>query len=126
MNFDGETGPYAQYTHARCCSVLRKSGGYDRSRIDPAAFGDEATAALVRAIAAFPSAVLSAAEKNEPYLVSRATMEACTAFNRFYFCNTILAEEEGVAAARLALTDAARITIKKGLYLVGLEAPERM
>lgn len=126
LNFDGETGPYAQYTHARCCSVLRKSGGYDRSRIDPAAFGDEATAALVRAIAAFPSAVLSAAEKNEPYLVSRATMEACTAFNRFYFCNTILAEEEGVAAARLALTDAARITIKKGLYLVGLEAPERM
>ena len=71
-------------------------------------------------------AVLAAAEKNEPYIVSRATMEVCTAFNKFYFCNQIITEDAGVSAARLALTDAARITIKKGLYLVGLQAPERM
>ena len=67
-----------------------------------------------------------AAEKNEPYIVSRATMEVCTAFNKFYFCNQIITEDAGVSAARLALTDAARITIMKGLYLVGLQAPERM
>ena len=72
------------------------------------------------------AAVLAAAEKNEPYIVSRATMEVCTAFNKFYFCNQIITEDAGVSAARLALTDAARITIKKGLYLVGLQAPERM
>ena len=126
LNFDGETGPYAQYTHARCCSVLRKAGSYDAGRIDPSCFADDATASLAKAIAAFPAAVLAAAEKNEPYIVSRATMEVCTAFNKFYFCNQIITEDAGVSAARLALTDAARITIKKGLYLVGLQAPERM
>ena len=126
LNFDGETGPYAQYTHARCCSVLRKAGSYDVNAIDPSCFADDATAALAKAIAAFPAAVLAAAEKNEPYIVSRATMEVCTAFNKFYFCNQIITEDAGVSAARLALTDAARITIKKGLYLVGLQAPERM
>ena len=126
LNFDGETGPYAQYTHARCCSVLRKAGGYDAGRIDPSCFSDDATVALAKAIAAFPAAVRGAADKNEPYLVARATMEVCTAFNRFYFCNHIMTEDAGVSAARLALTDAARITIKKGLYLVGLQAPERM
>lgn len=126
LNFDGETGPYAQYTHARCCSVLRKAGSYDVNAIDPSCFSDDATASLAKAIAAFPAAVLAAAEKNEPYIVSRATMEVCTAFNKFYFCNQIITEDAGVSAARLALTDAARITIKKGLYLVGLQAPERM
>ena len=126
LNFDGETGPYAQYTHARCCSVLRKAGGYDADRIDPSCFSDDATVALAKAIAAFPAAVRGAADKNEPYLVARATMEVCTAFNRFYFCNHIMTDDAGVSAARLALTDAARITIKKGLYLVGLQAPERM
>ena len=126
LNFDGETGPYAQYTHARCCSVLRKAGSYDVNAIDPSCFADDATASLAKAIAAFPSAVLAAAEKNEPYIVSRATMEVCTAFNKFYFCNQIITEDAGVSAARLALTDAARITIKKGLYLVDLQAPERM
>ena len=126
LNFDGETGPYAQYTHARCCSVLRKAGSYDVNAMDASCFADDATASLAKAIAAFPAAVLAAAEKNEPYIVSRATMEVCTAFNKFYFCNQIITEDAGVSAARLALTDAARITIKKGLYLVGLQAPERM
>ena len=126
LNFDGETGPYAQYTHARCCSVLRKAGSYDVNAMDVSCFADDATASLAKAIAAFPAAVLAAAEKNEPYIVSRATMEVCTAFNKFYFCNQIITEDAGVSAARLALTDAARITIKKGLYLVGLQAPERM
>ena len=126
IDFNGNTGPFIQYTHARICSVLRKAGSYDVNAIDPSCFADDATASLAKAIAAFPAAVLAAAEKNEPYIVSRATMEICTAFNKFYFCNQIITEDAGVSAARLALTDAARITIKKGLYLVGLQAPERM
>jgi len=126
LNFDGETGPYAQYTHARCCSVLRKAGGYDAAMMDASALSDPASAALLKAIAALPGAILSAAEKNEPYLAARSVMEICTAFNKFYFDNKIMAEEPAVRSARLALTDAARTAIKKGLYLVGLEAPERM
>lgn len=126
LNFDGETGPYAQYTHARCCSVLRKSGGYDRAKIDYSALSDEASSALVKAIAEFPSAVSEAAEKYEPYIISRSVINVCSCFNKFYYDNRIMDENEGVRNARLALTDAARNVIKTGLYLVGLEAPEKM
>lgn len=126
LNFDGETGPYAQYTHARCCSVLRKSGGYDRAKIDYSALSDEASSALVKAIAEFPTAVSEAAEKYEPYIVSRSVINVCSCFNKFYYDNRIMDENEGVRNARLALTDAARNVIKTGLYLVGLEAPEKM
>ncbi len=126
LNFDGETGPYAQYTHARCCSVLRKSGGYDRAKIDYSALSDEASSALVKAIAEFPSAVSEAAEKYEPYIISRSVINVCSCFNKFYYDNRIMDENEGVRNARLALTDAARNVVKTGLYLVGLEAPEKM
>lgn len=126
LNFDGETGPYAQYTHARCCSVLRKSGGYDRAKINYSALSDEASSALVKAIAEFPSAVSEAAEKYEPYIISRSVINVCSCFNKFYYDNRIMDENEGVRNARLALTDAARNVIKTGLYLVGLEAPEKM
>lgn len=126
LNFDGETGPYAQYTHARCCSVLRKSGGYDRAKIDYSALSDEASSALVKAIAEFPAAVSEAAEKYEPYIISRSVINVCSCFNKFYYDNRIMDENEGVRNARLALTDAARNVIKAGLYLVGLEAPEKM
>ncbi len=126
LNFDGETGPYAQYTHARCCSVLRKSGGYDRAKIDYSALSAEASSALVKAIAEFPAAVSEAAEKYEPYIISRSVINVCSCFNKFYYDNRIMDENEGVRNARLALTDAARNVIKTGLYLVGLEAPEKM
>lgn len=126
LNFDGETGPYAQYTHARCCSVLRKSGGYDRAKIDYSALSDEASSALIKAIAEFPAAVSEAAEKYEPYIISRSVINVCSCFNKFYYDNRIMDENEGVRNARLALTDAARNAIKTGLYLVGLEAPEKM
>ena len=126
LNFDGETGPYAQYTHARCCSVLRKAGGYDRAKIDYSALSDEASSALVKAIAEFPAAVSEAAEKYEPYIISRSVINVCSCFNKFYYDNRIMDENEGVRNARLALTDAARNAIKTGLYLVGLEAPEKM
>ena len=127
LNFDGATGPYAQYTHARCCSVLRKAGVSAASPdVDCAALTDTSATALVKAIAAFPEIIVAAAEKNEPYLVARAVIDVCACFNKFYYDNRIMDDDPAVRAARLALTDAARLTIRNGLYLLGLEAPERM
>ena len=126
LNFDGETGPYAQYTHARCCSVLRKAGGYDRAKLDASVLSDPYSLALLKAIDAFPAAVKAAGEKYEPYLVARAVMAVCTAMNKFYYEIRIMAEDEKERMARLALTDAARLTIEIGLNLLGIQAPERM
>ena len=125
LNFDGETAPYVQYTHARSCSVLRKAGGRPAS-FDASLLSDPESTALLKAIAAFPEAVRQAAEKYEPYVVARAIMQIANAFNRFYYEQRIMADDENVRAARLALCDATRQTIKNGLNLLGLSAPERM
>ncbi|MBQ2661712.1 MAG: arginine--tRNA ligase [Clostridia bacterium] len=126
LNFDGETGPYAQYTHARCCSVLRKADGFDKENIDYSLINDDASAALIKAIGALPDIIKEAANKNEPYLISRGVIDICSCFNKFYFDNRIMDDDAQTRNARLALTEASRIAIKTGLYLIGLKAPEKM
>ena len=126
LNFDGETGPYAQYTYERACSVMRKADGFDAENIDFSVLSDEASAALLRAIDSLPGCIKQAAEKYEPYLISRAVIDICSCFNKFYYDNRIMDDDTAVRNARLALTEAARTAIRTGLFLVGLEAPERM
>ena len=124
LNFDGETGPYVQYTHARACSVLRKAA--PEGEIDYALLSDPESAAVVSAIAAFPDAVREAMDKNEPYLVSRNLIAVCTAFNRFYYGQRIMADEADVRNARLTLTKAVAQVLRIGLRLLGIAAPEKM
>lgn len=124
LNFDGETGPYAQYTHARACSVLRKA--QPQGEIDYSLLSDDESRGLIAALAAFPDAVREAMDKYEPYLVSRAVMAICQTFNRFYYQQRIMAEDAALRNARLTLTDATRRVLAIGLDLVGLAAPERM
>jgi arginyl-tRNA synthetase len=87
---------------------------------------DEASGNLLRAIDTLPEAIRQAAEKYEPYIISRKVIEICSCFNKFYYDNRIMDDDPKVRNARLALTEAARTAIKVGLFLVGLEAPERM
>ncbi|MBQ3662633.1 MAG: arginine--tRNA ligase [Clostridia bacterium] len=124
LNFDGETGPYVQYTHARACSVLRKAK--PEGTPDYSLLCDDESRALIAALGAFPEAVREAAEKYEPYLVSRAVMQICQTFNRFYYEQRIMTEDAALRNARLTLTEAARDVIAIGLNLIGLSAPERM
>lgn len=124
LNFDGETGPYVQYTHARACSVLRRQ--QPEGTVDYSLLTDTESVELVAALSAFPDAVREAMNKNEPYLVSRAVMAIAQSFNRFYYQQRIIADEADVRNARLALTQAAKIVLEIGLNLVGLTAPERM
>ena len=126
LNFDGETGPYVQYTYARCCSLLRK-GGYQPGPCDYSLLTDDEALALVKVLEAFPQVVEEACRRNEPYLLTRHMVALAQAFNRYYLEHRILEEQDEAGNhARLTLTAAARQVIKTGLWLLGIEAPEQM
>ena len=125
LNFDGETGPYAMYTHARLCSVLRKAGACD-AQPDYSALSDPEAQTVIRLIDSFPQQVVSAVERSEPSFVTRFACELSKAVNKFYYERRILDDDLSARAARLMLTRAARQTLATALSLIGVSAPERM
>ncbi len=125
LNFDGETAPYVQYTHARCCSLLRKAPADLAQPVWSALADEEARMALIL-ISRFPDVLQEATQRNEPYLVTRHITALAQAYNKFYYEHRILDDEPGTVAARVRLTEAIRDVIRTGLFLIGIEAPERM
>jgi arginyl-tRNA synthetase len=130
LNFDGETGPYVQYTHARAASVLRNSG-IDLAKLDPEAIDyswltSDTAFELIKLLYRYPDVVLDAAEKYEPSVVTRHVVDIAQAFNKFYHDEHILTDNEAEKQAKLLLTAAAKQTIRNGLDLLGIKAPEKM
>ncbi len=131
INFDGLTGPYVQYTHARLASIVRKAGGLPESA-DVALLTLAEERAVMLALARFPDAVAEACDAFEPSLVTRCLLDLAQATSHFLTAGNqdrakrVLVEDAALRGARLLLVDAARATLAKGLALLGVRAPDAM
>ncbi len=126
LNFEGETGPYVQYTFARASSVLRKAGDVDFTNVRFELISDELTLELVKLFNNFNSKLIEASIKYEPFVLTRLLVEIAKAYNKFYHENIILVEDEQLKKARLLVTYATKIVLKTGLSILGIKAPEEM
>lgn len=127
LSFEGETGPYVQYTNARASSVLKKAGVTNvDANVDFAVLSDDSSAEVCKLLADFPNKIQDAAAKYEPSIVSRHLVNIAQAFNKFYHDNPILSSEENVKNARLTIVYAVKTVLTTGLGLLGINAPEQM
>lgn len=125
LNFDGETGPYVQYTYARAASVLRKIGEVPNV-YDYSVLTDDASMALLKEIARYPQVVIDAADKLEPFVISRYAIALAQAFNKFYHDCQINVEDENVKYTRANIVMIVKTILKDALSLLGIKCPEQM
>lgn len=126
LTFDGETGPYVQYTYARCNSVLEKGGEYDYRNAEYSAITQKEGRTVLTALSKFPEIIKDAADKKEPSIVTRYIIDVAQSFNKFYIEHKIIEGTEGERRAKLSLTFAVKQVIESGLKLLGVSAPEKM
>ncbi len=126
-DFEGDTGPYIQYTHARCNSILKKLG--KPPSVEGAVFTSatsEHEYALVKKLAAFPAVITQVADALYPEHLAKYVLELAKVFNKFYHECQVVDESAEVENARALLVDASRTVLQRSLILLGIEAPEQM
>ena len=124
LSFDGNTGPYVQYTYARTCSVLERAGS--KGNMSGAPLG-EAEFELAKCISRFPERVSAALDEYEPSLVTRYILDLAAAFNRFYHeCKILNCEDAAIRDSRIALTAAANQVLRTALHLICMQSPDKI
>jgi len=133
LNFEGETGPYLQYTHARLCSLLRNYGKPVTVEVDVALLDKDEERRVIELLADFPQAVVDAAQNYEPNHISSHLLRLAGAFNKVYQrklddgrIDKIISDDESLSAARMAMVKSVQTVINEGLRLLGIKAPEEM
>lgn len=124
VQFEGETGPYVQYTNARALSILRKAD-VELDLDAPLSLSDDYAWSVLKLINSFPEVVMSAFEKFEPSVIAKYSLHLSQAFNRYY-ANTKVLVEDDVRNARLVLVKATSVILQESLRLLGVKAPDRM
>ena len=126
VRFEGETGPYVQYTHARAMSILRKAG--PQAQDEAAVFDsdvDDVTWEILKQLANFPETVQQAAQLREPSVIAKYALRLAKSFNHYYAQTKVLVDDDQLAA-RLNLVQAVAIVLKEALRLLGVQAPDEM
>ena len=127
LNFDGNTGPYAQYTYARTCSIISKAGVVPDVKLSASSFTDESETELAKTLSIFPEKVLSALEEYEPSVITRYILDVCAAFNRFYHeCQIVTAPDANVRDLRVALTAATKNVLGAAFGLICMKKTEKI
>jgi arginyl-tRNA synthetase len=126
LSFEGETGPYVQYTHARACSLLRKAGVQKATKINFNYLNTKEELALIKALYEFPEALNKAAEQYRPHVLCNYLIALSQSFNEFYHAHQVIVDNKEQMQARLLLVDCVRQVLENGLALLGIEAPEEM
>ena len=124
LSFDGNTGPYAQYTYARTCSVLEKAGAVGEMTDVTLS---ELEVELAKTLSVFPERINQAITDYEPSVVTRYILDLCAAFNRFYHeCSIANCEDEKLRSSRIALTRATNQVLRTALHLICMQSPEKI
>ena len=124
LNFDGNTGPYVQYTYARSCSILEKAEGAEGLPVNVTLSSDEKE--MISTLSRFSEKVRQALEEHEPSVISRFLLDVCHAFNRFYHNCPILRASDEEKSVRLAICRVTKNVIGNGLWLIGMEKTEKI
>lgn len=127
LSFEGETGPYVQYAHARCCSLIEKSNVELSADIDYSVLAKNSDAIeVIRILTTFDETIMRAYRKNEPHHIARFALDLSQTFNKFYHDNHVLSNDDTEKKAFVALVNSVRIGLLNSLYLLGMEAPRKM
>jgi arginyl-tRNA synthetase len=126
LNFEGQTGPYLQYTHARLASVMRKQGEALPPDPDLSLLSGDPEQRVIKFLSRFPEHIHRVAQDFEPYHLVSYLLELASRFNSFYQSQRILCQDRNLRHARVALSESTRTVLKEGLRLLGMEAPESM
>ena len=127
LNFQGETGPYIQYTYVRTKSVIEKAGGVPEAKdVDTLLLQDEYSVKIIKHIYNFENILIQVTEKNEPSILSRYLIDLAKAYSNFYNENKIIVDDKNIQNARVFLTYAVGNVLKIGMGLLGIEMPEKM
>ncbi|HTR49899.1 MAG TPA: arginine--tRNA ligase [Kofleriaceae bacterium] len=132
VSLDGDSGPYLQYSHARCASIIRKANEPEAGDIDFALLAHDAEWAVARKLLEFPDAVVRATAACEPHTICHYLLELSADFSRWYTLGNsdaslrVLVDDAPVRRARLALVRAVQAVLREGLSLLGIAAPDQM
>jgi arginyl-tRNA synthetase len=134
VNLEGDSGPYLQYSHARCASIARKAGETvtSSSGVDFSKLSHDAEWAVAKQVFEFPEIVVRAGDNTEPHVICHYLLDLAGEFSRWYTLGNsdatlrVLVDDPEIRRARLALVAAVQATLGEGLSLLGIAAPDRM